>query len=539
MSANIRFPYRFITAIIIVGLVSFMIPPEPTRAVSNSLVISQFQVGGATSSDEFIEIHNVSSHSQDINGFKLAFRPLAGSIDTVLVTWATSTVIPAGGFYLITSDTGYDGAPIADITFADEGGGKLSGSAGGLGLRNSSNVLVDSVGYGIATNIFVETTPTNVPPANQSGSRLGGGCTDTDNNLNDFILTNPSSSRNTSATAVFCVPPDLAPVITTTNPLNGALQVLPGTNIMLEFNEPVTISLDGFFNLICNSVEQDGIAIGSGNLYTIDPSVDMPNDAFCEVTIHASAVVDQDVPLDHMAADYVFGFTIAPVDDPPGIVSTIPDKDVTGVLVDTLIRITFSEEVSLDAGFASIGCTSGNHTYTVYDIDNPVIVITPDVDLSFGDACTVTIDHTKVTDQDGQLDVMESDYIWNFTTFTDPAPYITAVMPLQEAVGVPLNANISITFSEPVDISPGWYSISCFSSGVHLADGAGGPTAFTLAPRFRFHFGELCTVSLDHTLITDQDGDDPADQMASDFTWEFQIKPADNFIYLSLVMKSP
>src|SRR5512140_1038815 len=80
--------------------------------VSNSIVISQFQTGRASPNltDEFVEIHNVSAAAIDLNGYRLVYRSQNGSGDVgPFALWSTSTVIPAGGYYLVAS-TDYDGA---------------------------------------------------------------------------------------------------------------------------------------------------------------------------------------------------------------------------------------------------------------------------------------------------------------------------------------------------------------------------------------------------------------------------------------------
>jgi hypothetical protein len=59
-------------------------------------------------------------------------------------------------------------------------------------LRDPNGKLLDSVGYGTATNAFVETRPAPAPPATaspgSSGIRLPDG-TDTNDNGADFRLT--------------------------------------------------------------------------------------------------------------------------------------------------------------------------------------------------------------------------------------------------------------------------------------------------------------------------------------------------------------
>ncbi len=86
---------------VILALALSMLPATApvAQAVSTSILISQFQVAGATSADEFVELHNVGTGSVDLNGYRLVYRSAAGTSDVNTVAWTTSTVIPAGGFY--------------------------------------------------------------------------------------------------------------------------------------------------------------------------------------------------------------------------------------------------------------------------------------------------------------------------------------------------------------------------------------------------------------------------------------------------------
>jgi len=69
-------------------------------------------------------------------------------------------------------------------------------TAGGLGLRDASGTLVDSVGYGTATNAFVEGSAAPAPPAAAAPGKSAGRKPDghdTDDNAADFsVLTSPT-----------------------------------------------------------------------------------------------------------------------------------------------------------------------------------------------------------------------------------------------------------------------------------------------------------------------------------------------------------
>lgn len=145
------------------------------------------------SSFQFVELYNAHSAPVDVGGWTVVYRSRSGSTDTVLATIPAGTMLPAGGFYLLGRAgngtlTGYVGPPNADLTFSSS----LSTSGGGVGIRDSLGILVDSVGYGSATNAFVEGSAAPLPPSTASpGSsivRLPDGH-DTDNNGADFTVT--------------------------------------------------------------------------------------------------------------------------------------------------------------------------------------------------------------------------------------------------------------------------------------------------------------------------------------------------------------
>ncbi len=215
------------------------------------------------------------------------------------------------------------------------------------------------------------------------------------------------------------------------------------------------------------------------------------------------------------------------VDLPPSVESTDPANDDVDVALDANITVTFSEPVTLTGAWYDITCdTSGTHTGTVDETGDPVIVINPALDFVIGDTCTVTVLASGVTDEDGVSTPMTSNYQWTFTTpLPDPAPTVTAVTPLNNATLVPLDSNLTVTFSEPVDVATGWYDITCALSGAHSATVTGGPTDFTLNPNYDFVPGELCTVTLENTRVTDQDLLDPYDAMLADYTWSFTTNP--------------
>jgi uncharacterized protein len=108
----------------------------------------------------------------------------------------------------------------------------------------------------------------------------------------------------------------------------------------------------------------------------------------------------------------------------------------------------------------------------------------------------------------------------------DAAPEVTSTFPANGAAGVPLNANVIVTFSEPVNVTGAWYSLVCTVSGAKTAAVSGGPTTFTLDPDLDFVSGESCTFTVFAASVTDQDTNDPPDSMAADFVMSFSTATA-------------
>ena len=144
---------------------------------------------GTTSSatDEFVELFNAGAAPADLSGYKLVYRSGAGSSDVSLATIPDGTTLAPGAFYLF-GGSGYTGAKTPNQAFS----AGIAAAAGGVGLRNAAGTLVDSVGYGTATNTLVETRAAPAPPTTaapgSSDIPLPDG-TDTNDNGADFTIT--------------------------------------------------------------------------------------------------------------------------------------------------------------------------------------------------------------------------------------------------------------------------------------------------------------------------------------------------------------
>ena len=159
---------------------------------SGTVRINEFMTGTATAaSNEFVEIVNAGTAAVDLSGCKLVYRSAAGTSDTSLDTIPSGTTLAAGAFYLF-GGSGYAGPPAADQSF----GTALAATGGGLALRDASGTIVDSVGYGTATNAFVRGTAAPAPPNSaapgSSDVRLPDGHETGDNSADFSVSTTPT-----------------------------------------------------------------------------------------------------------------------------------------------------------------------------------------------------------------------------------------------------------------------------------------------------------------------------------------------------------
>jgi len=109
----------------------------------------------------------------------------------------------------------------------------------------------------------------------------------------------------------------------------------------------------------------------------------------------------------------------------------------------------------------------------------------------------------------------------------DFAPEVIDTFPDNGATDFPINANLTVTFSEPVNVSASWFTLICSVSGPSgvPATFSGGPTDFIIDPGISLTDGETCTLTILANQVSDVDGNDPPDNM--DFNFIVGFSPFD------------
>lgn len=209
---------------------------SPSPAQGGTLVISQFDGGGGGSTgtylNDYVELKNVSSTSQSLNGLSLYYGSAAGNFaSTAGNAFALPDVsLAPGQYYLVQlGPAGTAGAPLPVAPDATTPNLTMSGTNGKVALVTAglaTNVcgatatpcdatqlsfIVDWAAYGnggngTAGNGEGGTSVNNgaAMTATQGGVRKLNGCQDTNNNNNDFDVVTAPVPRNMSTAAAPC-----------------------------------------------------------------------------------------------------------------------------------------------------------------------------------------------------------------------------------------------------------------------------------------------------------------------------------------------
>lgn len=167
-------------------------------APSTGLLIAEVVTGGGSASDEWIELTNAGPATLDLAGLEVAYVTSSGSTVTRKASWTAARPLEPGRHLLLANAAGTH-ASIADATYS----GGLAAAGGALVLRTIGGQPIDAVGWGDATNSFVEGAAASAPPAGSSIERRPGGPAgngiDTNDNGADWLVLATPVPQNLSA----------------------------------------------------------------------------------------------------------------------------------------------------------------------------------------------------------------------------------------------------------------------------------------------------------------------------------------------------
>ena len=138
----------------------------------NHLVISEIVTGGASASDELIEIYNPTAEPLPLEGLELVYASASGATVSRRAAWTLGAPeVPPGHHVLLANELGVY-APIADALYASG----MAATGGSVALRiQGADSAIDAVGWGTAASAWMEGRAATAPAAGSSIERLPGG----------------------------------------------------------------------------------------------------------------------------------------------------------------------------------------------------------------------------------------------------------------------------------------------------------------------------------------------------------------------------
>jgi|GEM_PF-1626653 len=196
-----------------------LLSPQYVLSAADHLVISEIQVAGTTTTDDFIEIYNPTDTEVSLDGYRLVKRTSTGSSNDSIEAFDSDQTIAAHGFYL------WCNSGLAETETCDASSSAIVSNNNSVALINGAinDPVLDAVTFGTPDNPLGEGASLTAPEANASVERkaqststaesmgpsgtdelLGNG-EDTQDNASDFVTRTASQPQN-KASAIETLP---------------------------------------------------------------------------------------------------------------------------------------------------------------------------------------------------------------------------------------------------------------------------------------------------------------------------------------------
>jgi hypothetical protein len=201
---------------------------------------------------------------------------------------------------------------------------------------------------------------------------------------------------------------------------------------------------------------------------------------------------------------------IAPDEVGPWVISTTPANNQAGVAVNTAIIVNFSEDITLDVAYEGIEVKVNDQSWEYeLEIIGNSLVLTLGQLLPHKALCEVFIPEEAIR-QAGAWNPMAHDCAFAFYTGMEPdetPPHLTAVYPAGNQNDIPVNAQITISFSEDIVLGSNYEAISLNAGGEARAFNTEvSRNVLTLKPVEDLPYSVLCEVSIPVGAVVDAAG---------------------------------
>jgi hypothetical protein len=390
-------------------------------------------------------------------------------------------------------------------------------------LMQGTTLVSGFMSYSGTTAIFAPAS--NLAPNTIYTAKITTGVTDLAGNA----LANPYQWSFTTGTTAVVIPP----TVSFTDPANVETGVPLNQKISATFSKTMdaTTIQTSTFRLMQGTTLVSGFVSYSGTTAMFSPASNLLPNSTYSVTITTGVM---DLTGTAMANDYVWSFTTGAtvVVIPPTVSSTDPADAATGVALNKQIAATFSKTMDASTIHTSTfilrqGTTSvsGFVSYS-----GTTAIFAPASNLAPNTIYTATIT-TEAKDLAGTA--LANNYVWSFTTGATVVvipPTVSSTDPANAAIGVPLNKQITATFSKTMDPSTIQTSTFRLMQGTTLVSGFvsyAGTTA-TFAPASNLVPNTIYTATIT-TAVKDLEGI----SLESNYVWSFTTAISNYSVTLS------
>ncbi len=317
------------------------------------------------------------------------------------------------------------------------------------------------------------------------------------------------------------------PTIISVNPAENATGVLTSVFLVVTFSEPMDPATINPMNI---RLMNGGVPV----LGAVTPSPDnryaifTPGAALATSTVYTGVVTTgvRDAAGNALASAKNWTFTTTPTADttPPSVFFVRPTENETNVPLDFQMTVVFNESMdpsTIHSG--NIGLYQGTTKLSASVLAGPgamVATITPLQEITPGTDYTAVVE-SEVKDVAGnRMGVRKT---WQFTTTSVPdttQPFIVDVTPVEDATGVPQEAQIVVHFSERMDSSTITNFNLSLSQGATAVPGTisipGDLRAAVFSPNSPLQRGTTYTFAV-NTLLRDLAGN----SLQAGKTWSF------------------
>jgi hypothetical protein len=306
----------------------------------------------------------------------------------------------------------------------------------------------------------------------------------------------------------------VCPVVDSTSPVNGAINVPLDKVITANFNEEMNAAT---FDQSSFTVQGANAITGTVSFNGITASFTPTNPLTPNTTYIATITTSvKDNTGNALQEDYIWTFSTGSTVTPL-VVSTNPTNNAVDVFLNKIVSANFNmlmnhSTINTSTFTLKQGTTSvtGQVTY-----DGQTAYFAPSSPLLAGTEYTATITTGVKNLQGTQL---ANDFSWKFTTGTIVAPEVTATDPLNNATGVALNKIVTANFSTPMDIATINSTSFTLKNGTILISGVITYANSTLT--FTPNSPLLEGVSYTATITTDAKNL-AGTPLANNYVWEF------------------